>query len=279
MGFLSAMKANKAHRMQQNGQREEAAKLYEEAFAEGLKEPRFLLAYALMIIRDGKYQKAKEFLVANQKVPMTPGQRVELLVYYATCCFRLGNVDKGIDVLEQQFRKTETGLLYQTLGYLYVDKYDLSHRPDFTAQAAETAAAEDAAQEAPAEEAGTEGAQAPVQSPEEAWNAGIEKAEQFIRNSVEYDDEDPVCLDNLGEFLYRVRGDKAAAKEWFDKAIGLKETQIDTLYFLSRYDLDAGNREAAIEKLEKAIGGRFSPLNYCSREMVQQEIEKLKGAL
>ena len=135
MGFLSAMKANKAHRMQQNGQREEAAKLYEEAFAEGLKEPRFLLAYALMIIRDGKYQKAKEFLVANQKVPMTPGQRVELLVYYATCCFRLGNVDKGIDVLEQQFRKTETGLLYQTLGYLYVAKYDLNNRPDFTAQA------------------------------------------------------------------------------------------------------------------------------------------------
>lgn len=279
MGFLSAMKANKAHRMQQNGQREEAAKLYEEAFAEGLKEPRFLLAYALMIIRDGKYQKAKEFLVANQKVPMTPGQRVELLVYYATCCFRLGNVDKGIDVLEQQFRKTETGLLYQTLGYLYVAKYDLNNRPDFTAQAAEAAAAEDAAQEAPVEEAGTEGAQAPVQSPEEAWNAGIEKAEQFIRNSVEYDDEDPVCLDNLGEFLYRVRGDKEAAKEWFDKAIGIKETQIDTLYFLSRYDLDAGNREAAIEKLEKAIGGRFSPLNYCSREMVQQEIEKLKGAL
>ena len=279
MGFLSAMKANKAHRMQQNGQREEAAKLYEEAFAEGLKEPRFLLAYALMIIRDGKYQKAKEFLVANQKVPMTPGQRVELLVYYATCCFRLGNVDKGIDVLEQQFRKTETGLLYQTLGYLYVAKYDLKNRPDFTAQAAETPAAEDAVQEAPAEEAGTEEAQAPVQSPEEAWNAGIEKAEQFIRNSVEYDDEDPVCLDNLGEFLYRVRGDKEAAKEWFDKAIGIKENQIDTLYFLSRYDLDAGNREAAIEKLEKAIGGRFSPLNYCSREMVQQEIEKLKGAL
>ena len=275
MGFLSAMKANKAHRMQQNGQREEAAKLYEEAFAEGLKEPRFLLAYALMIIRDGKYQKAKEFRVANQKVPMTPTQRTELLVYYATCCFRLGNVDKGIDVLEQQFRKSETGLLYQTLGYLYVDKYDLSHRPDFAAAETEIAsAAEDAARETPAEEA-----QVPALTPEEEWNAGIEKAEQFIRNSVEYDDEDPVCLDNLGEFLYRVRGDKEAAKEWFDKAIGIKENQIDTLYFLSRYDLDAGNREAAIEKLEKAIGGRFSPLNYCNREMVQQEIEKLKGAL
>ena len=135
-----------------------------------------------------------------------------------------------------------------------------------------------AAPEAPAEETAGEEAQAPALSPEEAWNAGIEKAEEFIRKSVEYDDEDPVCLDNLGEFLYRVRGDKAAAKEWFDKAIGLKETQIDTLYFLSRYDLEAGNKEAAVEKLETAVEGRFSPLNYCSREAMQREIEELKGA-
>ena len=288
MGFMSAMKANKAHRLQQAGRREEAEKLYEEAFAEGLNDPRFLLAYALMIIREGKYQKAKEFLVKHQKVQMQPGQRTELLVYYATCCFRLGNVDKGIDVLEQQFRKTETGLLYQTLGYLYTDKYDLDHRPDFASMKAETEAAhaadigeqvqdgetqaEDETQEIP-EEAGV-----PVLSPEEKWNAGIDKAEEFIRKSVEYDDEDPVCLDNLGEFLYRVRGDREAAKEWFDKAIARKENQIDTLYFLSRYDLEAGNREAALEKLEKAAGGRFSPLNYCSRETIQQEIEQLKGA-
>ena len=223
---------------------------------------------------------------------MAPGQRVELLVYYATCCFRLGNVDKGVDVLEQQFRKTETGLLYQTLGYLYVDKYDRNHRPDFeamkagAAQAAESEAPaeedgepENPAEETPAEERAPEETEAPALSPEEEWEAGIEKAEAFIRKSVEYDEEDPVCLDNLGEFLYRVRDDKEAAKEWFDKAIDIKENQIDTLYFLSRYDLDAGDREAALEKLEKAAAGRFSPLNYCSREMIQQEIEQLKGAL
>ena len=292
MGFMSAMKANKAHRLQQAGKREEAIKLYEEAFAEGLNEPRFLLAYALLIIRDGQYQKAKEFLVKHQKVPMAPGQRVELLVYYATCCFRLGNMDKGIDVLEQQFRKTETGLLYQTLGYLYVDKYDRNHRPDFEAMKAEAAQAaeseapaeedgepENPAEETPAEERALEETEAPALSPEEEWEAGVEKAEAFIRKSVEYDEEDPVCLDNLGEFLYRVRDDKEAAKEWFDKAIDIKENQIDTLYFLSRYDLDAGDREAALEKLEKAAAGRFSPLNYCSREMIQQEIEQLKGAL
>ena len=296
MGFMSGMKANKAHRLQQQGKREEAIKLYEEAFSEGLNDARFLLAYALLIIRDGQYQKAREFLVAHQKVQMAPGQRTELLVYYATCCFRLGNLDKGISVLEQQFRKGETGLLYQTLGYLYVEKYDMDHRPDFAAMAAEAAGAEEApqadenaaeetsaeestAEETPAAETDAAEEKAPKLSPEEEWNAGIDKAEKFIRESVEYDDEDPVCLDNLGEFLYRVRGDRAGAKEYFDKAIAIKDTQIDTLYFLSRYDLEAGDKKAALEKLEKAAGGRFSPLNYCNREKITKEIEELKGAL
>jgi len=284
MGVMSVFKANKALRFQKSKNYEEATRLYEEAFAEGLKDPRFMLPYALMIIRQGQYQKAKEFLVANQKLPMTPGQRTELLVYYATCCFRLGTIDKGISTLEQQFRKTETGLLYQTLGYLYVEKYDQAHKPDFEALKAEQEAAEAAREaEAAPEEETAEAAEAeeaaPARSPEEEWNAGVEKAEDFIRKAVEYDDEDPVSLDNMAEFLYRVKGDKAAAKEWFDKAIAVKENQIDTLYFLSRYDLEAGDKAAALEKLEKAAEGRFSPLNYCSPEMVQAEIEQLKGAL
>ena len=279
MGFLTQIKANKAYRLQQKGQNEEARKLYEEAFAEGMNDPRYNLAYALMIIREGEYQKAKEFLVKHQKAPgMTPSQRVTLLVDYAACCFRLGDVDKGINTLEQQFRKGETGLLYQTLGYLYVEKYDAAKRPDFeeqteapgepeeTAVTEETAAAED-----------TEETEKTL-SPREAWEEGRKKAEDFIRKSVEYDDEDPICLDNMGQFIYRVLEDKAGAREWFDKAYALKDSQIDTLYFLSRYDEEAGDRKAALEKLEKAADGRFSPLNYCSRETVQKEIERLKGA-
>ena len=47
MGFLTQIKANKAYRLQQKGQNEEARKLYEEAFAEGMNDPRYNLAYAL----------------------------------------------------------------------------------------------------------------------------------------------------------------------------------------------------------------------------------------
>lgn len=286
MGFMTSFKANKAYRLQQKGQKEEALKLYEEAFAEGLNEPRYVLAYAMIIIRNGEYQKAKDFLVKHQKAPgMTQDQRITLFVDYAACCFRLGNIDKGISTLEQQFRKTETGLLYQTLGYLYVEKYDAANKPAFDEPAEEPEPAEEqpaeAGEETGAEEAeGAEQAEASEEkalSPQEAWDEGVEKAEEFIRKSLEYDEEDAICLDNMGQFVYRVKGDREAAKEWFDKAIAIKDTQIDTLYFLSRYDEEAGNREAALEKLEKAAEGRFSPLNYCGRETVLKEIERLKG--
>ncbi len=289
-------------RMQKKGQKEEAVRLYEEAFAGGVNDPRFLLPYALLIIRDGQYQKAKDFLVKHQKAPgMTPSQRVELMVYYSVCCFRLGDVDKGVRTLEQQFRKTEVGLIYQTLGYLYVEQFDQARYPelDYAAilatepteepapeaepvsgaeqaaeETAEQPAESEASRETPAEGGAPEEAEA---TPEEAWNAGRKKAEAFIRKSLEYDDEDPICLDNMGQFVYRVLGDKAAAKEWFDKAIARKASQIDTLWFLSRYDEEAGDRKAALEKLEEAAGGRFSPLNYCTKEKVQAEIARLKG--
>ena len=279
MGLLTPIKANKAYRLQQKGQREEARKLYEEAYAEGLNDPRYNQAYALLITRMGEYQKAKEFLVKHQKTPgMSQDQRVTMLVNYATCCFRLGNIDKGIDTLEQQFRKTETGLLYQTLGYLYIEKYDAANKPVFDETPVTEQASEEAAEETKAEGEENETAEEKALSPQEAWDAGVKKTEDFILKSLEYDDEDPISLDNMGQFIYRVKGDKEGAKAWFDKAIALKDKQIDTLYFLSRYDLEAGDREAAIEKLEKAAGGNFSPLNYCSRETILKEIEKLKGA-
>ena len=303
MGFLTGIKANKAYRLQKNGQTDEAIRIYEEAFAEGLNDPRFNLAYALLIIRKGEYQKAKDFLVKHQKAPgMTPDQRVTLLVDYAACCFRLGDLDKGISTLEQQYRKGETGLLYQTLGYLYVEKYDAANRPELpqeeeaggtgepdeaedVTEAEETAEAENAAADsapgdaepAQPEEETAQAADEKELAPREAWDAGVEKAETFIRQSIEYDEEDPVCLDNMGQFLYRVREDRAGAKPWFEKALAIKDSQIDTLYFLSLYDEEAGDNEAALKKLEKAVVGRFSPLNYCSKETVEKEILRLKG--
>ena len=101
-------------------------------------------------------------------------------------------------------------------------------------------------------------------TPEERWEAGRQKTLKYNQEAVDYDDEDSICLDNLGQTWYRVMSDPEKAKEWFDKAHAVKPEQIDTLYFLSRYDLARGDRKAAAEKLETALEGRFSALNYCS---------------
>lgn len=292
MGIGTMFKANKAYRAQQSGKNEEAMRLYEECFAEGLNDARYVLSYAVLILRDGQYQKAKDFLVKHQKAPgMTPEQRVNLIVDYAACCYRLGDIDKGVTKLEELHRKGPKSLIYQTLGYLYAEKYAMEKKPDFAALAAEEARrkAEEAGAAAQAQAEEPEDAlteteaprkrKAPEEemSPEEAWKAGVEKALAFNLEAVEYDDEDPVCLDNLGQIYYRVMGDRETARKYFDKAHKIKPEQIDTLWFLSRYDLDRGDRAAALEKLKKAAEGRFSPLNYCDRDQVKAEIAALEG--
>ena len=159
---------------------------------------------------------------------------------------------------------------------MYVEKYS-GAKP--VTEAVPEKAAE--ALEMPDTEASTEAAEEQPKAKtqediDREWQEGIDKMFAFIQESVDYDDEDPVCLDNLGQAYYRVTGEKDKAKEWFEKAHAEKDSQIDTLWFLSRYDLEAGDKAAAIAKLEKALDGRFSPLNFCTKDMVREEVERLK---
>lgn len=104
-----------------------------------------------------------------------------------------------------------------------------------------------------------------------------EKALSFNMAAYEYDDSDPITLDNLAQTYYRLLGDKETAKTYFERAHAIKPEQIDSLYFLAQYDLQNGDRQAALEKLESAAEGRFSPLNFISQERIKSEIEKLKA--
>lgn len=277
MGFMATIKAQQAMRAHGKGDLEQAKKLYEEAIDKGLMSARPMLGYAILLIREGSYDKAMPLLIKVQKCPdLTPDQKSQLFVDYAACLMKKGELDKAIHLLEKQHNRAPIGLTYQTLGYMYVEKYS-GAKP--VAEAEPEKAAE--ALEMPDTEASTEAAeeQPKVKTQEDIdreWQEGIDKMFAFIQESVDYDDEDPVCLDNLGQAYYRVTGEKDKAKEWFEKAHAEKDSQIDTLWFLSRYDLEAGDKAAAIAKLEKALDGRFSPLNFCTKEMVQKEIERLK---
>ena len=280
MGFMATIKAQQAMRAHGKGDLEQAKKLYEEAIDKGLMSARPMLGYAILLIREGSYDKAMPLLIKAQKCPdLTPDQKSQLFVDYAACLMKKGELDKAIHLLEKQHNRAPIGLTYQTLGYMYVEKYS-GAKPVAEAEPEKAAEAPEMP-EAPETEASTEAAeeQPKFKTQEDIdreWQEGIDKMFAFIQESVDYDDEDPVCLDNLGQAYYRVTGEKDKAKEWFEKAHAEKDSQIDTLWFLSRYDLEAGDKAAAIAKLEKALDGRFSPLNFCTKEMVREEVERLK---
>ncbi len=230
MSFMGNIKGRMALTKQSKGDIEGAKKLYEEALAAGMDSAQYMLAYSVMLLRAGEFEKAKALLVKTQKAPgITDAQKQQLFMNYAVASYKLGDLPRAIELMEKQHQRNPNGMIYNTLGYLYVESGDL------------------------------------------------EKAKAYNQEALDYDDADPISLDNMAQTLYRLAGDKAAAKPYFDKAYKEKPSQIDTLYFLSLYDLDEGKKEAAIEKLEKALEGRFSPLNYASKELIEKKLDELKA--
>ena len=275
MGFMASWKAQQAMRAHQKGDKEKAKLLYKEALDKGLMEARPMLAYALLLIREGSFEEAMALLTKTQKAPdLTPDRKSQLFVDYAACCAKTGQLEKGIRLLEKQHERTPIGISYQTLGYLYVEELAQGKPVADENTVVMVPGPYEYSDPVPGEGLSVAQKQEII---DQKWEELKQKALKLIDDSLEYDDEDPVCMDNKGQFLYRVMGDKAAAKEWFDKAHEEKPGQIDSLWFLSRYDIENGDTAAALEKLEVALEGRFSPLNYVDKATVEAEIKRLKG--
>ena len=100
------------------------------------------------------------------------------------------------------------------------------------------------------------------------------EAMEFNMEALEYDDEDAVILDNLGQ-LHLNMGDKEKALEYFTKAHEIKPKQVDTLYYLAKLAVERGETDAAREYLETALEGNYSSLATTSREQAQALLDSL----
>lgn len=232
MGMMTNMKAQRALVAHGKSRLDEANKLYAEAYAEGLSNPRYLLPYSILLLRQGEYEKAKEVLKKVEKTPggITPDQRMQMLTNYAVASWKTGRTEYAVTLLREVYRKSPSGTNYGTLGFLLIEQGDL------------------------------------------------DEALAFNREAVEYDEEDPVALDNLAQTYYRLAGDRQEARKWFEAALKHKPGAIDTNYFLAQYDIEEGNYAGAREKLELSREGRFSPLNYATPEMIDEALAKLPEA-
>lgn len=108
-------------------------------------------------------------------------------------------------------------------------------------------------------------------------NGDFGKAYEFITEALDYDSEDAIVLDNMAQYYYRKPDpDKEKAKEYFEMALERRPKQIDTLYFLSLYDIENGDTEAAKAKIETALNGNFSPLNYAQKDTLTKLLHSLE---
>lgn len=96
----------------------------------------------------------------------------------------------------------------------------------------------------------------------------------FNQKALEYDDEDPVILDNLG-MIYREMGDTDQALSYFLKAEEEKSDQISTLFNLGRIYRERGETALAREKLKKALSCDINPLSAVTREEIEKELSLL----
>ena len=181
---------------------EQALKLYEEAIKGGCTKPAYVMAYGVLLLR------------------------------FAICQWKLGQIDSAISNLKIAMSEAPTGMLYGSLGYVLIEK--ARQTGDFA------------------------------------------EALEFNTKALDYDDEDAVVLDNLGQ-LYLAMGDKDKALEYFQKAHEIKPRQVDTLYYLARLAAEKGENKQAIDYLSSALDGNYSALCTTTRQQaldLKAELEK-----
>ena len=274
MGMMDGFAARKAMMMHQKGDYQGAMAGYEALWQKGYVTCAYLLPYTVLLLRAGgeeNYLKVKEILKKAEKAPdVNDEHRQQIFTNYAVAQYKLGKLPEALHLLEMAHNKNHCGTIYETLGYLYIEKA-AQHQLEEIAAPITPAPQPELTEDA---EEGMEESQEPQESAPTVQD-DIEKALQYNMEALDYDDEDAVTLDNLGQLYYRVIGDKEKAKAYFDKAHEIKPGQIDTLYFLAQYDLEAGRRSEAVEKLKKTLDGRFSPLNYATRSMIEAQLKEL----
>ena len=206
---------------------EEANRLYGEAYAAGCRKTGVLMSYAVLLMRRGEFERARELMKETSSLDpkMDEDTHFELRINYSICLWRLGILDKAIETIRFAGKHCKNGAYYTSLGSYLVE------------QAGKSGALED-----------------------------YEEARVFLDAAMEYDDEDAATLDNYGQYhrLLSLKAREAgneeeyaaqrkAAIDFFEKARAQKPGQITTLYALAQYAIEDGDTARAREHIDRAL--------------------------
>lgn len=105
------------------GKLTEAIKLYDEAYKAGYRQSNALQGYALLLMRSGNFERAREIMLETSKdKSMKPEERFSLRVDYSICQWKMGNLDKAIETIQTAAQGRQNGTIYTTLGMYLIEK-------------------------------------------------------------------------------------------------------------------------------------------------------------
>ena len=141
MGVLDTVKAavtgNKAYRTHVSGNElanagkpaeakakyREALRQYEEAVGYGNDAPKILEAYAILLLREGEFDRANELIKRMSKLKtLSKDDWFQLRVQYSIYQWKIGELDKAIETIGRAADYKLNGTIYGTLGMYWVDK-------------------------------------------------------------------------------------------------------------------------------------------------------------
>ena len=101
----------------------EALRLYEEAYAAGDREPNVVMAYGVLLMRFQQLEKARDMLLSCEHMKgMDSKSKKQLRINYSVCQWRMGNLDKAIELMQTAANAGKTAMIYTTLGYYLIEK-------------------------------------------------------------------------------------------------------------------------------------------------------------
>jgi tetratricopeptide (TPR) repeat protein len=101
----------------------EALEAYQAAEAAGTDNPRHLMAYGVLLMRAGQYEKAKAAMLKTEALSgLTAEMKRQLRLNYAICQWKLGHLDRAIELIRQAAANGMNSTIYGSLGYMLIEK-------------------------------------------------------------------------------------------------------------------------------------------------------------
>lgn len=104
-----------------------ALRLYEEAVQKGNDMPNILQAYAILLMREGRFDEANALMLRMSRMKsLSQEDWFQLRVQYSIYHWKMGEIDKAIETMGRAAAYKMNGNVYGTLGMYWVDKAKLT---------------------------------------------------------------------------------------------------------------------------------------------------------